>query len=171
MLLVLAGSVLMALSAQFSIHLPWNGFVPITLQTLALALVAAALGSRLGALAMVAYLAEGAAGLPVFAMPASPASLIGPTAGYLWAFPLAAFAVGYLLEHGADRNFMTRALAIFAGTGIVFIGGAGWLAHAIGVQKAVAVGLLPFLPGDLVKVAVSAALAPYARSLVERTRV
>ena len=169
-LLVLAGSVLMALSAQFAFNLPWNP-VPVSLQTLALALVAVALGSRLGALAMVAYLAEGAAGLPVFAPPSSPAGLFGPTAGYLWAFPIAAFAIGYLLEHGANRTFITRALAIFAGAAIVLAGGAGWLSHAIGLQKAIAVGLLPFLPGDLLKVAAAAALAPYARALVGRVRV
>lgn len=167
-LLVLAGSLVMALSAQFSLHLPWNAFVPISLQTLALALVAAALGSRSGALAMVAYLAEGAAGLPVFAMPSDPTRLFGPSAGYLWAFPLAAFLIGYMLERGADRNYLTRALAIAAGTALVLLAGTGWLAHALSLQKALAIGLLPFLPGDLVKVAIAAALAPYARELVHR---
>lgn len=168
--LVVGGSLLMALSAKFAFHLPWNPLVPITLQTLAVALVGAALGSRLGALALLAYLAEGAAGLPVFTDPSTPAKLIGPTAGYLWAFPLAAFAIGYCFEHGWNRTLLTRCAAIFVGTTIVLLSGAAWIAHVVGPAKALALGLLPFTPGDLLKILAGGLLAPYARDLVTRLR-
>ncbi len=129
--LVVAFSLLTALAAQVSVPLPWTP-VPLTGQTFAVLLTGALLGSRLGALAMLAYLAEGAAGLPFFRNGAGGAHylLFSPTTGYLLAFPLAAFVTGLLAERGWDRRFLTAAAAMFVGSLVILAG--GWLvAHAL----------------------------------------
>src|SRR5438067_8796539 len=106
-LLIVSFSLFLALCAQVSFHLPFTP-VPITLQTLGVLLTGAALGSRRGALAMLVYLAEGAAGLPVFAGGSGGLiHLLGFTAGYLWSYPIAAFVVGLLCEKRLDRSFLT----------------------------------------------------------------
>src|SRR3954465_6955230 len=105
--LVVGFSLLIALSAQVMIPLPWTP-VPLTGQTFAVLLTGALLGPRLGALAMLAYLLEGAAGLPFFRGGASGVThFTGATAGYLFAFPAAAYVTGYLAERGWDRRFWT----------------------------------------------------------------
>ena len=165
-LFVLAGSALIALGAQISLPVPFSP-VPITLQTLALALVVALLGTRGGTLAAVAYLAEGAAGLPVFA-PAGRfypgfAFFFGPTGGYLIAFPIAAFVTGWLFDRGLWHGFAARALAILIGSLAVLAGGAVWLQHFVGWSNAFALGVAPFLIGDFAKTLVAAAAAPWVR--------
>ena len=164
--LVLAGSALMYLSAQISV--PANPFwgVPITLQTLAIPLLVALLGRELGTLAVLAYLAEGIAGLPVFqGHQGGLARFIGPTAttaGYLIGFPIAAYAVGTLYRLGLDRSYALRFVAVFAGTGLVFVTGVLWLNayifHDLG--RALAAGVVPFLIGDVAKCLVAAAVPP-----------
>ena len=118
--LILAGSLLVALAARISIPLPFTP-VPITGQTLAILLVGAALGSRLGFLSLLAYLAEGAMGLPVFAGGTGGlAKILGPTGGFLLAFPLAAGLVGLLVERfGLDRSFLGTLLAMLAGNALL----------------------------------------------------
>ena len=165
--LVLGFSLLNALAAQIAIPLPFTP-VPITMQTFAVLLTGLLLGSRLGLLALLTYLAEGLSGLPVFsAGRAGPAMLVGPTAGYLLAFPLAAFAVGWLAERGWDRRPLTTALAMVLGNLVIYIGGVGWLATLLGPERAVMAGLLPFLPGDLLKLLLATALLPICCSLVD----
>ena len=95
--LVIAGSLLMALSAHVSIPVPWSP-VPVTGQTFALALVVALLGTRGAVAALIVYLGEGALGLPVFSTGGSALSFVGPTGGYLIAFPIAAFVTGWLFD-------------------------------------------------------------------------
>lgn len=168
--LVVAGSVLVALSAQIRFVLPFTP-VPITGQTFAVLLVGAALGSRRGALAMAAYLAEGAAGLPVFAgggccLP----WLLGPTAGYLWSYPLAAWLVGFLAERGWDRRPGTATLAMLAGNAAIYLVGLPWLAFFVSPERVFVAGLLPFIPGDVIKVLLAAAALPAAWALVGRPR-
>ena len=126
--LVVAFSLLTALAAQVSVPLPWTP-VPLTGQTFAVLLTGALLGSRLGALAMLAYLAEGAAGLPFFRNGAGGAHylLFSPTTGYLLAFPAAAFVTGLLAERGWDRRFTTAAAAMFVGSLVILAGGWLWL--------------------------------------------
>jgi biotin transport system substrate-specific component len=154
--LILAGSALVALSAQVVVPLPGTP-VPITGQTFGVLFVGALLGSRRGALALAAYLLEGAAGLPVFAGGgATLAWLAGPTAGYLWSYPLAAWLTGRLAERGWDRRPATAALALGAGNAVIYAVGLPWLAFYVGLERVLAAGLLPFLPGDLVKIAVAA---------------
>jgi biotin transport system substrate-specific component len=163
---VLAGSALLALGAQISLPVPFSP-VPITGQTLALPLVVALLGTRSATLAAIVYLAEGAAGLPVFAPTGQfyPgfAAFFGPTGGYLVAFPLAAFVTGWLFDRGLWNGFASRALAILTGSILVLAGGAAWLAHFTGANAAFTLGVAPFVLGDFVKTLVAAALAPWLR--------
>src|SRR5258708_35526372 len=110
--LVVGFSIFTALCAQVSFHLPITP-VPVTLQTLAVLLTGAALGSRRGGLAMLVYLAEGAAGLPVFAGGSGRVIHIGGlTARYLWAYPITAFAKGVLCERPPDRSSFTLSLVL-----------------------------------------------------------
>src|SRR5438270_9126611 len=122
-MLVVAFSLFVALAAQVAVPLPWTP-VPVTAQTFAVLLTGALLGPRLGALALVAYLAEGAGGLPFFGGGGGgPQYLVGPTAGYLFAFPAAAFVTGLLAERGWDRRFLTAAAAMLAGSPVFLAGG------------------------------------------------
>lgn len=162
---ILAGSVLMAASAQIAVSVPFSP-VPITGQTLALPLIVALLGTRPATFAMIAYLIEGASGLPVFAQHLGGAFwLLGaPTAGYLWSFPFAAFATGWLFDRGLWKNVVGRFVAVFLGTALVFVFGAAWLAHIVGIGAALVAGVYPFIAGDLIKTVLAAVFAaPVAR--------
>jgi biotin transport system substrate-specific component len=172
-LMLMAGfSLLTAASAQLVVRLPFTP-VPITGQTFGVLLTGALLGGWRGFGAMLIYLTEGSAGLPVFS-PGAPAhaglaSFMGPTGGYLIAFPLAALGVGFFAERGWDRTPIRVLAAMAVGSAVVFALGAGWLAHFVGgAQNAVAQGILPFLPGDAVKAALAAALLPLGWKLLER---
>lgn len=159
--LVLAGSLLIALSAQVAILLPFSP-VPVTGQTLAVLLVGALLGSRRGSLAVMTYIAQGLVGLPVFAGGAfGLARLFGPTGGYLIGFVAAAYLVGLLAERGWDRRVLTTAAAMALGNVVIYAIGALWLAPFVGgLDKALAAGVLPFIPGDLLKIGAAALLLP-----------
>ena len=159
--LVLGASLVIALSAQVAIQLPFSP-VPITGQTMAVLLVGALLGSRRGALAVLAYIAEGLAGLPVFAGGAAGlARLFGPTGGYLVGFVAAAFLVGRLAERGWDRRFGTTLAAMTLGNLVIYGVGAVWLAVFVGgLSRAWSLGVLPFLPGDAIKIVLAAVLLP-----------
>lgn len=159
--LVVAFSALVALTAQ--VQLPWWP-VPFTLQTLGVLITGAALGSRRGALALLLYLAEGAVGLPVFAGPPyGIARLAGPTGGYLVGFVFAAALVGWLAEHNWDRRVSTAAAAMLLGNLVIYAFGVSWLAVALGdVGAAISKGLLLFIPGDLLKIAIAALVLPGA---------
>ncbi len=150
-LAILGASLLTGLAAQWEVRLPWSP-VPLTGQTLAVVAVGAALGSRAGALAMLAYLAEGAMGLPVFAGGASgPAVLAGPTAGYLFGFVPAAFLAGWLAERGWDRSLWRATIALLIGSLPIFALGLAWLARFVPAQALLAQGLTPFIAGDIIK--------------------
>ncbi len=169
-LLILGFSLFLALCAQISFHIPFT-VVPVTLQTLAVLLTGAALGSKRGGLTMIAYLVEGAAGLPFFeGGTGGIVHLIGVTGGYLWAFPIAAFVVGLLCERGLDRRFLTSALAMLPGTLIIYAIGVSWLAIVLHISfiTALTFGMVPFIPGDLLKLVIAAALLPIAWAIVRR---
>jgi biotin transport system substrate-specific component len=164
--LILAGSLLIGLSARLAIRLPFSP-VPITGQTLAVLLAGALLGSRRGALSVLAYLGEGVAGLPVFAGGAGGiAHLAGPTGGYLAGFVLAALVVGWLAERGWDRHPGTTALAMLLGSAAIYVPWLPWLAAFVGGERALVLGLYPFLAGDLLKLALAAALLPIGWKVV-----
>jgi biotin transport system substrate-specific component len=161
---VVAGSAILAASAQIALPIPLS-VVPVTMQTFGLAIVVALLGTRLGTYAAIAYLAEGASGLPVFAQHQGGFIwLVGPSAGYLWSFPVAAFVLGRAFDAGLWRSAPARFVALVAATAIVFLAGAGWLARYVGGGgQAFAAGVLPFVFGDVLKCAVAAVAAPLVR--------
>jgi biotin transport system substrate-specific component len=166
-------TVLTVVAAQLSLQLPFTP-VPFTLQPMVVLVGAAALGSRLGAASQLAYLALGVAGLPVFAaspaLPQGVSRLLGPTGGYLMAYPFAAFATGWLAERGLDRRYLTAVLAMACGLAVVFAGGLSWLAlyvqPARGWAGALNAGFYPFIAADLVKLLVAACVTPGLWSLL-----
>jgi biotin transport system substrate-specific component len=161
-LLVLGASAVTALAAQVAVPVPWSP-VPITGQTFAVLLVGAVLGARRAFLAQALYLAEGALGLPVFAGGTSGAlALVGPSGGYLVAFPFAAALVGALAERGWDRRFTTMFAAMLLGSVVIFAAGLAQLSRFVPHGHVLAAGLLPFVPGDLVKSALAALAFPAA---------
>ena len=166
--LVVFGSLLLAVSAQFKIPLyP----VPVTGQTLVVLLIGMTYGPRLGGITLAAYLFEGALGLPVFAGGAAGAAvLMGPTAGYLFGFLLAAIAMGYLAERGMGRTVVSTIAAMVIGNCVIYLCGALWLANFIGFGQAIAAGVLPFLYGDALKLVVAAGLMPWAWRAVKSVK-
>ncbi|GIK65137.1 MAG: biotin transporter BioY [Chloroflexota bacterium] len=160
LLLLVGATLVIALSAQVSIRL-WFTPVPITGQTFAVLLVGTLLGSKRGAVALLTYLAEGLAGMPVFANGTSGwAILSGPTGGYLVGFVAAAFVTGWLAERGWDRRVWTTALAMLIGNLVIYACGLTWLAKFVGTAHVLEAGLTPFLTGDALKIALAAGLLP-----------
>jgi len=152
---VVVADLLMVACAQIALPLPWTP-VPITGQTFGVMLAGVLLGSRRGAIVLGLYLLEGLAGLPVFqpfGLPGA-ARLVGPTAGYLLAYPPAAFLTGWLVE-GRARASLRLVGALLAGEFVTFVGGCGWLAvgWGMGWSAALRAGAVPFLPGELLKMA------------------
>ena len=173
---VLFVAALTAAAAQVSVHLPWTP-VPFTLQPMVVLLGAAALGSRLGTSAQVLYLLAGIAGLPVFAasavLPPGAARLLGPTAGFLLAFPVAAFVTGWLAERGFGPRLAGAVAAMLAGEAVIYAGGTLWLAYLLpagplGLDQALAAAVYPLGAADLVKVVLAAGLLPAAWAIVGR---
>jgi biotin transport system substrate-specific component len=165
-LLILCGSALIGLSAQISVNLPFSP-VPISGQTFGVLLIAALLGKVRGTMAVIAYLIEGMSGMPVFAGGAGGfLYAFGPTGGYLLGFIPAAFVVGYLAERGFDRHVVRTALAMAIGSGIVLVFGALRLSAFTGSASALALGVYPFIIGDLVKIAAAALVLPSLRRFV-----
>lgn len=163
---VIGFSLLTALAAQIVIPL---GPVPITAQSFAVLLTGALLGSRLGAAAMIVYVAEGASGLPFFyGGNGGLQHLLGPTGGYLVAFPAAAFVTGAFAEHGWDKRYFTAAAAMAIGSLVIMLGGWAWLSQFTGPQVALHQGVLQFIPGDIVKILLAAAVLPTGWALLKK---
>jgi len=167
---VVLGSLILWASAK--IHVPfWP--VPMTLQTGAVALIAAAYGARLGLATVVLYLLEGAFGLPVFSGTPQQgiglAYILGPTGGYLIGFAVEAAIVGWLAERGFDRNPIKLYGVMLLGDAVVFVIGLTYLGSLIGWDKPLLqLGLYPFVLGDLMKLALAAALVAAGARLVRR---
>ncbi len=168
LLLILGGSLVVALLAQLRVPLPFTP-VPITGQTLGVTLVGATLGPRLGFLALLAYLVEGVVGAPVFAGgTAGIASILGPTGGYLIAYPISAALVGFLVERvGCDRQFFKMYGAMVLSSLVIFGLGTAWLGMWLtqagryaGLADLMMKAVIPFIPGDLIKSCISASLFP-----------
>jgi biotin transport system substrate-specific component len=163
---IVAANILLVLCAHIVIPLPWTP-VPITGQTFGVLLVAVLLGARRGAITLILYLLEGAAGLPVFQPLGLPglARFAGPTAGYLFSYPFAAFVTGWLVERGAkignarDGGGWLAGLpllgVLLSGEAIIFACGCAWLAMFLGMGWSAALrqGALPFIPGEIIKMA------------------
>ena len=164
--LVIGFSLLMALSAQIVIPV---GTVPYTGQTFVVLLAGALLGSRLGAISMIVYLIEGASGLPFFSGGhAGIVHLMGPTGGYLIAFPAGAFITGAFAEHEWDRKFLTAVAAMAIGAVVIML--SGWLWYSLVMRTAPFIALfdtvLKFIPGDIIKILLAAAVLPSGWKLV-----
>jgi biotin transport system substrate-specific component len=169
-ILVVAFSLLTALAAQIIIPLPFTP-VPITGQTFAVLLTGALLGSRLGALAMIAYLVEGTLGLPFFRGGNGGAHylLFSPTTGYLLAYPVAAFVTGLLAERGWDKRYLSAAAAMGIGSIVILLGGWAWLSLFFRTATdAFNAGVAPFIIGDSVQIALAAAVLPTGWAILRR---
>lgn len=165
---VVGASLVLAVSAQVAVPLPFSP-VPMTLQPLALLLIGGTLGARRGFAAALLYLFEGLCGAPVFSMGRSGIGmLLGPTAGYLYAFPFCAMIAGYAADRGWTKNVLTTALSMAAALSVNHLFGWAWLSTVMnfGAENAFITGVVPFLPGDLIKIAIAAALLPSVQRMV-----
>ena len=164
--LVIAGSALIGLSAQ--VEVPWYP-VPVTGQTLIVLLIGMAYGPTLGATTIIAYLIEGGIGLPVFAGGAAGwPVLTGFTGGYLIGFVPAAFLVGVLALRGMGRTMLGTVIAMVFGNLVIYACGVVWLQAFIGLEKAIAGGMMPFIYGDLLKIVIAAVAMPTAWGIVQK---
>ena len=167
-LLVLVGTLFLALCAQITIPLPFTP-VPLTGQTFAVLLTAILLGSQMAVASIGLYLFGGAVGLPIFAGAGGGlAHLIGPTGGYLWGFLLAAHVVGRLAERGWDRRLGSCLLAMLIGEALIYLPGLLWLYHFVPLEQLLRLGLLPFIPGDLIKIALVTTALPIGWKLIDK---
>lgn len=166
--LAFIGSILLTISAK--VHLPFYP-VPMTMQTLVVLGLGMALGSRLGAGAVMLYMAEGAMGLPVFSGTPEKgmgvAYMMGPTGGYLLGFVVAAWATGFLAERGWDRGVFSTAGAMVIGNGIIYALGLLWLGSILGWDKPIIEwGMTPFLLADATKILLAVIIMPTAWKLI-----
>ncbi|TIR37545.1 MAG: biotin transporter BioY [Mesorhizobium sp.] len=152
---VVLGTVFLALASYIEVPMVP---VPVTMQTFAVTLIGAVYGWRLGAATIVAWLIEGAIGLPVLAGGAAGAHhFVGPTAGYLFAFPVVGALTGWLAERGWNGNRPWLAfVSMLLGNALCLVLGAAWLSVAIGVEQAIVHGVTPFLIGGALKSALAA---------------
>ena len=164
--LILGGSLLLTLAAQIQIVLPFSP-VPVTGQTFAILLLGTLYGSRRGPATVATYITLGILGLPVFAGGAAGmAKLLGPTAGYLIGFVVAALIVGLLSERGWDRNPRTTIASMIIGNVVIYIVGITWLSRFVGWEAVLSTGVLPFLAGDALKIALATVLLPTGWRLI-----
>jgi biotin transport system substrate-specific component len=171
-LLVVAGTLIVALAAQVSIPLPFTP-VPITGQTFAVVLVGASLGAVRGFSSLLLYWLVGLAGAPVYSDQLSGwETFVGPTGGYIVGFMIAAALTGWLAERKWDRRLSSSVAAMLTGNVAIYVPGLLWLAHSIGTDLAgtLEAGLYPFVVGDLIKLYLAGALLPLAWKGVDRFR-
>ena len=155
--LVLFGTLLLTVSSKIQVHF-WP--VPMTMQTFVVLIIAMAYGWKLSFLTLLAYLMEGALGLPVFAKGGGLLYLTGPTAGYLYGMTIAAAVIGYFADLGYGKSIIKCIMPLLLGTIIIFICGIGYLSSIIGFEKAIVAGLLPFIPSELFKIALAVFIIP-----------
>lgn len=169
--LAIAGTLLLTLSAKTKVFL---GPVDISLQTLAVLLIASAFGMRLAVATLLLYMAQGAMGLPVFQSTPEKgigiAYMLGTTGGYLTGFVAMAAIAGWAADRGFDRNPFKLFGAFMVAEVVMMAMGFAWLAVLIGADKAWQFGVVPFVVGDLIKVALAASLVPAVWSIVARFR-
>lgn len=159
-LLIGLGTAALAVAAHIQVPF-WP--VKLSMQTLVVIMLGVLYGSRLGLATVLAYIAEGAAGLPVFQSGAGFAYLAGPTGGFLIGFALAATFAGWAAERGALSRLSTSFATVLLATTLIFVPGIAWLAVLFGPEKAIAFGLLPFIPGESLKIALALSLTTLIR--------
>lgn len=167
--LAIAGTLVLTLSAKTKVML---GPVDISMQTLAVLLIAAAFGMRLGVATLLLYMAEGAMGFPVFQSTPEKglgiAYMLGSTGGYLAGFVVMAAIVGWAADRGWDRHLIKLFNAMLVAEVVMMAMGFAWLALLIGPEKSWQFGVVPFIVGDLIKVALAASLVPAVWTLLKR---
>ena len=156
-ILILFGTLLLTFSSKIQVPF-WP--VPMTMQTFIVFIIAMAYGWKLSFLTLIAYLIEGALGLPVFAKGGGLLYLIGPTSGYLYGMTIAAAVIGYFADLGYGKSITKCIMPLLFGTIIIFICGIGYLSSIIGFEKAIVAGLLPFIPSELFKIALAVFIIP-----------
>jgi biotin transport system substrate-specific component len=165
-LLVVGATIFIALAAQIAIPLPFTP-VPMTMQPLAVLLVGVTLGSNRGAAAAMLYLLEGFSGMPVFAQGhGGPMWAVAPTAGFLFSYPLAAWIAGRFSELNWGATMLRAVVGMLVALSVIYIGGWSWLTILTSPRTAYVAGVQPFVIADIVKVAIGAALLPYAQRLI-----
>jgi len=166
-LAIMSGVLLLVGSSYVALPLSWTP-VPITLQTFVIFLLGACLGSKRGTLAVLLYLIEGVYGMPFFASGgAGWGAILGPTGGYLVGFGIATFCIGWLLEKGCRKQFLTTGMAMLLGLGIIYTCGTLWLALFVGFPSAIMLGMVPFFAADLIKLIMAATLVSQGWKLIK----
>ena len=165
--LVLSFAIITALWSSLSLEI---GPIPVTMQTFAVVLAGVLLGSKRGALSQVAYLAGGLAGIPWFSRGGGLVYILSPTFGYIIGFVVAAYIIGRLAEKGWDRKIKTSILAMFVGNVFLYFFGLVWLAQFVGTEVLLAVGLYPFIIGDLLKILLAGLALPLGWKLINRIK-
>jgi len=167
-ILVLSFSIITGLAAKLKIEI---GAVPITMQTFAVLLSGALLGSRRGMASQLTYLLMGLAGLPWFARGGGIQYIMSPTFGYIIGFVLAAYFIGWICERGFDRQLKTAILAMLFGNIILYIPGLFWLAKFVGLGKVLSIGFYPFVIGDLLKIFLAGSILPIGWKFIKRSKL
>ena len=162
--LILFGTLLLTISAKVQVPF-WP--VPMTMQTFVVFLIGSTYGVRLSFLTLVAYLIEGALGLPVFASGGGIIYLTGPTAGYLYGMTIAAAVISYFANMGYSTSYLKSFISIIIGSIIIFTLGVLYLGSIIGYSKAFQAGLLPFVPSELFKIALAVLLIPTLNKIIK----
>jgi len=163
--LILSFAILTGVCAQLKIEI---GPVPITMQTFSVLLSGALLGSKRGMASQLTYLLMGLAGFSWFARGGGITYILSPTFGYILGFVLAAYLIGYWAERGWDKNIKTAILAMLIGNILIYIPGLFWLAKFVGFGKVLAVGLYPFIIGDLLKIFLAGTILPFGWKIINR---
>ena len=164
-LLIFFGTLLLAVSSKIQVPF-WP--VPMTMQTFIVFIIAMAYGWKLSLLTLIAYLIEGAMGMPVFAKGGGFLYLTGPTAGYLYGMTIAAGIMGYFADLGYGKSIIKCIVPLLIGTIIIFVLGVGYLSSIIGIEKALVAGLLPFIPSELFKIALALLIIPNIWKFIDR---
>jgi biotin transport system substrate-specific component len=164
-LVAVGASLLIAIAARIQVPM-WP--VPMTLQSMAVLALGLGLGARLATTAVSLYLLQGAMGLPVFAGGGGIGHFFGPTGGFLAGFLAMAWIAGSMADRGWSRSVPSALAAALAGTAALYVFGLTWLAGLVGLQAAIASGMVPFLLGDVIKVALVALALPAAWRLLEK---
>ncbi len=147
----ITASLALALCAPFTIHLPFTP-VPVTIQVQVALFLGAIMGPRKGVWMILAFLAQGLMGWPVFAGGASTiATIIGPRGGYLFGYLIAAYVVGKIYQSSQNKSTLSLFFSMLIGNLIVYFCGFSWLSVLVGIKKAFIIGIFPFMLSDLIK--------------------
>ena len=164
---IIFGTLLLTVSSKIQVPF-WP--VPMTMQTFVVLVLSMAYGWKLSALTLIFYLFEGAIGLPVFAKGGGLTYLVGPTAGYLYGMTVAAAVIGYFADKGYGKTILKTLIPLLIGTIIIFLFGIFYLVSITGMSyyKAIQVGLLPFIPSELFKIALALFLIPTIWKIIKK---